>query len=397
MIKKSHLLHVGIVFILTTVAWSLFAEKIRSRTSYFDNSLRHEVSTLWGDELIQKAPRFWLKIPGTKRTRPVLPSSNQLRIKLNLDFRRKGLFWYSTFTSEFHATYELHNPDAVRQQIRTHFNFPLPDATYDQLRIGLDGEALEIPINPREGLYTVIDVPPGQSRTLSITYHTRGMSEWQYQFNQKLGRVRDLDAQIEVNVLDIDFIEGSLSPTKKVLEGENTRLIWQAKDLLTSQGISVVMPERLNPGQLSARLTRFAPICLLFFFILLLSLDLVYKVNIHVVHYAFVSAGFFTFHLLFAYLIGLINVHLAFFISAITSVLLVSLYLRAALSKNFPWLLAFAGQFFYLVLFSYSFFLQGMTGLTVTIGSVVTLAVLMTVTAKVDWHQSLAPSVTKKH
>jgi hypothetical protein len=48
---------------------------------------------------------------------------------------------------------------------------------------------------------------------------------------------------------------------------------------------------------------------------------------------------------------------------------------------------AIAGQLFYLVLFSYSFFLQGMTGLTIAIGSVVTLAMLMKVTAHLDWNE----------
>ena len=62
-------------------------------------------------------------------------------------------------------------------------------------------------------------------------------------------------------------------------------------------------------------------------------------------------------------------------------------YLRSALGPAFPWKIAAAGQLFYLVLFSYSFFLQGMTGLTVTIGAVLTLAVLMRLTARLDWRE----------
>ena len=44
------------------------------------------------------------------------------------------------------------------------------------------------------------------------------------------------------------------------------------------------------------------------------------------------------------------------------------------------------GQLFFLVLFSYSFFIKGINGLTVAIGSVVTLAILMRVTATLDWN-----------
>ena len=97
------------------------------------------------------------------------------------------------------------------------------------------------------------------------------------------------------------------------------------------------------------------------------------------------AGGFFAFHLLFAYLVDVVNVHVAFLIAAAVAVGLVNSYLRAALGQQWPWKLAAAGLLFYLVLFSYSFFLNGITGLAITIGSVVTLAVLMRLTAKLDW------------
>jgi hypothetical protein len=42
-------------------------------------------------------------------------------------------------------------------------------------------------------------------------------------------------------------------------------------------------------------------------------------------------------------------------------------------------------QLVFLVLFSYAFFFEGYTGLTVTVGAVLTLFVLMQLTARVDW------------
>lgn len=43
-----------------------------------------------------------------------------------------------------------------------------------------------------------------------------------------------------------------------------------------------------------------------------------------------------------------------------------------------------------MVLFSYSFFFEGLTGLTITIGAIVTLALLMITTAKVNWVDKFA-------
>jgi hypothetical protein len=49
-------------------------------------------------------------------------------------------------------------------------------------------------------------------------------------------------------------------------------------------------------------------------------------------------------------------------------------------------------QLVFLVLFSYAFFFDGYTGLTVTIGAIVTLFVLMQVTSRVDWSRGLSGS-----
>jgi hypothetical protein len=39
------------------------------------------------------------------------------------------------------------------------------------------------------------------------------------------------------------------------------------------------------------------------------------------------------------------------------------------------------------VFFSYAFFFEGFTGLAVTVGSIVTLFILMQATARLDWSQ----------
>jgi len=47
--------------------------------------------------------------------------------------------------------------------------------------------------------------------------------------------------------------------------------------------------------------------------------------------------------------------------------------------------LAFFLGFVYLVLFAYAFFLEGYTGLSITILCIITLFVVMQATAKIDW------------
>ena len=124
---------------------------------------------------------------------------------------------------------------------------------------------------------------------------------------------------------------------------------------------------------------------LLFFLTALVILGMVRGPSLHPMHWFFLSAAFFSFHLLLAYLVDHVNVHLAFGLAAVTSVFLVVSYLRLVAGARYALMRAGLAQVVFLVLFSYSFFLEGYTGLTLTIAAVVTLFVLMQSTARVDW------------
>jgi inner membrane protein involved in colicin E2 resistance len=81
----------------------------------------------------------------------------------------------------------------------------------------------------------------------------------------------------------------------------------------------------------------------------------------------------------------------SFGISAATSVLLVCGYLKAVGGKGL-FKIALPAQTIYLVFFSASFFVDGLTGITLAVLGVVTLALLMFLTAKIDWKTFFAKS-----
>jgi inner membrane protein involved in colicin E2 resistance len=107
-------------------------------------------------------------------------------------------------------------------------------------------------------------------------------------------------------------------------------------------------------------------------------------------NYFFLAASFFSFHLLLAYLADHVSIHLAFFICAVVSLFLVISYLRLVVGPRFAFVEAGLAQFIYLVLFSYTFFLEGYTGLSITIGSIITLFVVMQATARINWSEKFA-------
>jgi inner membrane protein involved in colicin E2 resistance len=123
----------------------------------------------------------------------------------------------------------------------------------------------------------------------------------------------------------------------------------------------------------------------LFFFTVLVVTGAVQGRSLHPMHYFFLSASFFSFHVLFAYLVDHLLLELAFLVAAAVSMTLVITYLWRAVGWRFALIQAGISQLLFLILFSYAFFFEGYTGLIVTVGAVVTLAALMHLTARVDW------------
>jgi inner membrane protein involved in colicin E2 resistance len=195
---------------------------------------------------------------------------------------------------------------------------------------------------------------------------------------------------MNTNFKDIDFPENTISPSAKRETDNGWNLTWSYTSLLSGYQIAMVMPEKLQPGPLAGRISYFAPVSLFFFFFLMLIITTMRGIDLHPMNYFFLAAAFFSFHLLLAYLVDHVSIHAAFAISAAVSVFLVVSYLRLVVGLQFASREAALAQFIYLVMFSYAFFLKGFTGLAITIGSVLTLFVVMQVTGRIDWADKFA-------
>ncbi len=156
------------------------------------------------------------------------------------------------------------------------------------------------------------------------------------------------------------------------------------------------MPQKLQPGPLAGRISYFAPVSLFFFFFLVFILSTLRGNELHPMNYFFLAAAFFAFHLLLAYLADHISIHSAFVISSIVSIVLVISYLRLVVDWRFAVVDAGLTQLIYLVLFSYAFFFEGFTGLTVTIGTILTLFVVMQMTGRIRWEEKFGAALPRK-
>lgn len=407
------LLAIGFIYCCTAVAWSTLGVSVVSRTGESDQRLAREVAQLWGGRHDQVAPSVAVERPrhvteqvqekdarGLLATREVSKTvvdrvavpldASAVRVDLALDQRRKGLLWYATYGVAFQGTYRLHNPDAEPRTMVVHFAFPSAEALYDGFTLQVDGRELGLVSDLAQGANVAVPVAAAATSTVVVGYRSRGLGTWSYSFAPAgVTQVRDFTLDMRTDFDRIDFPAGTLSPSTKARDGAGWRLGWKFDSLVTGQKLGLDPPSPTNPGPLAARITFFAPVSLLFFFTVMVVLGVLQRQSLHPVNYFFLAAAFFAFHLLLAYLVDHVNVHASFAIAAAASVFLVVSYLRLVGGWRFAVLQAGTAQVVFLVLFSYAFFFEGYTGLTVTVGAVIALFVLMQATGGVDWEDVL--------
>jgi hypothetical protein len=160
---------------------------------------------------------------------------------------------------------------------------------------------------------------------------------------------------MKTNFKDIDFPDNTLSPSEKHENANGWDLDWNYTNLVSGYQIAMTMPEKLQPGPLAGRISFFAPVSLFFFFFLMLIITTMRGIDLHPMNYFFLAAAFFSFHLLLAYLVDHISIHLAFVICSAVSIFLVISYLRLVVGLRFAMREAALSQFIYLVAFSYAF------------------------------------------
>jgi len=414
----SRLVAIGLIFICSTCAWFMLGASVVSRTGESDSRLAQEVAQLWGGRHVQAAPSACVErqretqewqdendargVPHKKLiTRTVTECiavplvSSRVDVDLKLEHRRKGLLWYDTYTVGFQGRYRVKNEDPAARPLVVRFAFPSAEAPYDGFRFTLDGVAATLTDDPQatSGPRLVsarVVVPPGGEAQAEVAYRSRGLGDWTYALvSSGVAQVRGFELGMTTDFAAIDFPAGTLSPTTKTRAGRGWKLDWTFDSLVTGQRIGMDLPDKQNPGPLAARITFFAPVSLLFFFTVMVMLGVLRGQSLHPMHYFFLSAAFFAFHLLLAYLVDHLDINGSFAIAAAASLFLVVSYLRAVAGMGEKVWAAAAAQLVYLFSFSYAFFFEGFTGLTLTVGAVLTLFVLMQLTARVDWDTAL--------
>lgn len=388
------------IYLSVCMAWLVLGSTVSFRTDQQMKNLCGLVQGLWGNEQKQSAPYVVFEKPveeitktnkgethkTTKYTREPVPlKGSDIKVDLNLEQRKKGLLWYPTYKVKFNGLYAVSNESNEERTLNVHFELPDKNGIYDNLKMQV-ADSNSQDLHPENGaINSEFKLLPHQEKKVHISYDSQGLNSWQYTAGDGLNLVKNFSLSMHTNFDAVDFPDGTRSPTHKTKEKDGWKLDWKYDNTMTGNAIGMSMPKLINPGPLVQDVTFFAPVSLFFFFYVTWLTSTIRAVKMHPMHYFFLGAAFFSFHLLLAYSVDHIPLEWSFMICSAVSVFLVMSYIaRVIPDKKFVQQLG-VSQFIYLVLFSYTFFLEQFTGLIITCLSIATLFLSMQYTTKVDW------------
>ncbi len=412
------LLAIGFVWLCTAGAWGVLGSTLALRSSDVLQNLQGEVHSLWGPPQQQlppsalgrethrekrreqrydeKARRYFevehVQDVTTERSLPL--EASRLEARIDLEHRRKGLLWFPTYAVRFDGLYTFRNDSPRRREVEITFPLAATGVAYDGFTVtAAGGASVEVTFQKGSARFSR-RMEPGSTEAFRVAYRTRGTSRWGYGspgagLGPEVGRARDFQLTVETSFPDVDFAAGTLSPSEHAPAGSGWRGTWRFDQIVGTAPVGIELPRRLNPGPLAAQITFFAPVGLLFFFFVNAMLLAARRRSIHPMNYFLIACGFFAFHLLFAYLIDHLEIGWSFLAASLVSVALVVSYARLFVGWHVALVQMGVSQVVYLVLFSFTFFWKGFTGLSAAIGAVLTLLVVMQVTGRLDWNEVL--------
>jgi inner membrane protein involved in colicin E2 resistance len=392
------------IFAGTCAAWMILGTSIFLRTESTGSELSGRVASTWGAAQEQHPPAVsyltWVtrteeveeggkKVQKTtqKEVMNWVPlDASDIVADFHIDYRQKGLLWFSTYRVGFTGKYKFKNPTEQERSFAIRLPLPAKQAVYDAVEISLDDKPLALDFSGDQ-VIAHGSVAANALGTLRAAYRSQGQNSWNYKFSNgdEIARAKDFHFLAKTDFGGFDFPENSLSPTSKQEVAGGWELRWDYQNLVSGYNVALKMPQKLQPGPLAGRIAYFAPVSLFFFFFLIFILTTLRGIDLHPMNYFFLACAFFAFHLLLAYLCDHVSIHAAFLISSAVSILLVVSYLRLVVDARFAVREAGLAQFIYLVAFSYAFFFEGFTGLAITVGAIATLFVAMQMTGKIRW------------
>src|SRR6267378_1510178 len=185
------------IFVCTAVAWGILGSTIFYRTYNAESGLAGRVASTWGAAQGQASPAIAYEWPeektveveekGKKITRTerqihseaVRIDASRVAAAFHIDYRQKGLLWFSTYKVDFEGAYSFQNPTPREEEFVIQLPFPAQQAVYDNVQLLLDDKPLTVTFRGSQALART-RLAAGAKSVLQATYRSQGLDSWRY-------------------------------------------------------------------------------------------------------------------------------------------------------------------------------------------------------------------------
>src|SRR5260370_32213448 len=189
------------IFGCTGVAWAILGSTIFYRTYNAESGLSGRVASTWGAPQGQASPaiaREWkeektveVEEKGKKTTRtesylrsdPVKIDASRVAATLHIDYRQKGLLWFSTYKVDFDGAYTFQNPTLREEDFLIQLPFPAQQAVYDNVQLLLADKPLPVTFSGSQAVART-RLAAGAKSVLHAAYRSQGLDSWRYTFSR---------------------------------------------------------------------------------------------------------------------------------------------------------------------------------------------------------------------
>jgi hypothetical protein len=378
--------HAMCAFALMLFVTLLMAGQVVRRHTFASTELYEDVMDRWGAPIVQGAPSVRYAEHGSVFHKlEALPlSQQQVAVQAQMNYRKRGLVYFSGFDFQFRGDYAFVNPRDV--PIDVAFVFPLSmqrdQVLLSDLSFVVDGQPEPEPLaGGDDKLLWTGRVEPGQQVEVSILYRGRGLDSFLYSLDPALP-VRGLDLTLDITGGDNhDYPPGVVPATQLLTQRSGTTLRWQYDALEAGVPMGAILPSETGFDRVLHQMIARAWAPFTLFFGGLVVLALVHGHTLRLYQTMLVVSAYLFFYVLVAYLAAFVNFYVAWLISLGVTTGLVVTYLRKVIDPLVgPHVLVLLGAT--LLTPTGAVLLQGYTGLIYTLELLSLLAALMVATTR---------------
>lgn len=379
--------YIWLVFFPLLVGWLMLADRLETRTHKAMYNQLSSVKQIWGGNLAQPMPSVRYKRFGSDvstLSKGEIDASD-ISVILKVDYRKKGLVYYTGYNAKFMGKYTIKNPE--NENIYLSFIFPYPtrqgEGVLQNVKLLVNGkeDIEDTEYQSNLALWTGL-LNPSDTLEIMVKYDGRGLDQLKYGFEPGK-QINNFTMKVDVQgAKNLDYAESTMPPTEPSQETPQGKiLIWKLDKALTQLNIGVILPDKLNVEKQLFVMVYRAPV---FFLMFLVALGVIIRLSgesLNFIPIVVTSVAYFFFYPLFAYLVIYVGVTLAFIISFGSIGLLILNYTRILYGIKMALTIVMAYTFF-LGITSLSALLPTYTGLILTIEGLVLMGTVMQVLSR---------------